>query len=278
LNLSTIPTLTVQNSAMRFDTGRLVNPQVGRAGREAIAFTVMRAPDANDEPTLVLSNLLVEGQAFPGVEYQVVISGTAIANNDQEVYHAHHGHGNAHGAVLRHMSRGVFTSLPYHGTVVTNASGGVWDHAPDLGAPGQGAPGRELRVHEGMPAVAGVDVPFFWEIVGPNRVGMISLRVFAEYFLGTTPVWNHPSGTISGLHANGSEVSFSFTNGATNVNLRVDGVDSTVDIATFVDFLSGPAGTVSPSVINDRAYLPLRFVAEAFGLTVEQVGNVVIIR
>jgi len=265
-------TVEVDGNGLIIGTGSVILPSEGGAGVTGgtmLRFPVSRVPNArdNDDPvTITISGVNVSGTVVPHIEYQVVVRGSAVAENHVTL-------GNTAGV-------GNFTTHPYFTPAVIFVGGILEDAPPVDGRPGQGAPGlsRELRVHEGMGEVAGVDVPFFWEIVGPNRVGMISLRVFAEYFLGTTPVWEHPSGTISGLHANGNEVSFSFTNGATNVNLRIDGVDSTVDIATFVDFLSGPAGTVSPSVINNRAYLPLRFVAEAFGLTVDLVGNVVVIR
>jgi hypothetical protein len=281
LNLSGIPTLSVEGSALRFDTGRLVNPQVGRTGREAVVFTVVRQPNANEEPTITISNLNVEGQAFPGVEYQIVLSGTSIANNDQEVYHALH-IDRAYGTRIRAMNRGVFTSLPYHGTAVTNAG------RADAPPPGELPPGvtpppaAEFRLQEGVP-FGGVADPLIWHIVGPNRVGMVSMRAFAV-LIGSTDdqiVWNSETrvAEIRGTHFNGESVGIAVQMGNTNATVvHGTGEPQTVDIATAVNFLSGPAGTVEPLNIGGVVYLPLRFVAETFGFTVERQGNIVIFR
>jgi len=276
LSLSGIPTLTVADSALRFGPGNLVTPQFGRTGRSAVVFTVIRQPNANEEPVLTISNLAVEGQVFPGVDYQIVVSGTAVAYNDQEIFHSLH-QSTAFGTQIRSMNRGVFTSLPYYQSVVYNDGEGRWDGAPGSGLPG--AQGRLLRVWEGMPAVANVSVPFYWEMVGPNRVGMISLAVFAEEFLGTTPVWDSAArtGSIQGLDVNGNQVAVSFTIGSTSINISTNGGYETVDIADFVQGLSGPSGTVRPTILDGRAYLPLRFIANAFGLNVSHEGAVVTI-
>ena len=281
LNLSGIPTLVVEGSALRFDTGRLVNPL---EGTPAVVFTVTRQPNAGEEPTVTISNLAVEGQVFPGVEYQIVVSGTTIANNDQVVFHALTQRNQAYGTQMRSMNRGVFTSLPYHGTVVTNDGAGRWDGAPGTGGDNNVAPPpsrNEFRLQEGVP-FGGVADPLIWHIVGPNRVGMVSLRAFAV-LIGASDdqiVWDEAARTAQ-IHApnfNGDTVGIRVEIGNTTATVQIAGENQFVDIATAVNFLSGPAGTVEPLMINDRVYLPLRFVAETFGFTVEQQGNVVIFR
>jgi len=272
LNLSSIPTLTVEGSALRFDTGRLVNPQVGRTGREAIAFTVIRAANANEEPVVTISGLQVEGQAFPGVEYQLVLSGPSIAMNDQEVFHGRH-QDTAYGTQLRHMNRGVFTSLPYHGTIVVTEQG---DAGPGVGGPQ--APGREFFLTEGVP-FGGVEEPLYWYIVGRNRVGMVSLRAFAYLVGGDDAVaeWDSATrvGSISSIDRNGEQVAISVTEGNPRANIRTAAGDQNVDMADYVRGLSGPTGSVYPINRGGRLYLPLRFVAELFGYRVERTGNVV---
>ena len=282
LSLSSIPTLTVEGSALRFDTGRILRPSVGTHGREGVAFTVMRAPDAGDNPVITLSNLFVEGQAFPGVEYQIVVSGTAIANNDQEVYRANTSTA-AEGGALRHMSRGVFTTLPYNGTVVANVFGGVWDHAPEGGPGGITVPPvRELRLWEGMGAVSGVDTPFFWHRLNDELVvGMVALRVFADFVGDSNPTWDQATQTaqVIAYDRNGNQVTLAVQANNTQAAIQNAGQpQQNVDIATAARGASGPAGTVMPLFVNDRIYLPLRFVAETFGYTVSMEGNVVVFR
>ena len=273
LNLSGIPTLNVEGSALRFSPGHLVNPQVGLTGREAVGFTVTRAANANEEPLITLSNLSVEGQAFPGVEYQLVLSGPSIAMNDQEVFNAHHG--NAQGTQLRHMNRGVFTSLPYNGTIVMTEQG----ESGPLPGPGPGPQEtREFFLTEGVP-FAGVEEPLYWHIVGRNRVGMVSLRAFA-YLVGGEDAdfdWDSATrvGSVSSLNRHGEPVAISVTEGNPRANIRTGAGDQSVDMADYVRGLSGPTGSVYPINRGGRLYLPLRFVAELFGYRVERTGNVV---
>jgi len=281
LSLSGIPTLTVADSALRFDHGRLVNPRDGIA---AVVFTVTRMPNANEQPSITISNLQVEGQVFPGVDYQIVVSGTTIANNDQVVYYAASQRTTAYGTQMGRMNRGVFTSLPYHGTVVSNDGEGRWDGAPGYGTPGVTPPlaNQEFRLQEGVP-FGGVAEPLIWHIVGPNRVGMVSMRAFAV-LIGASDdqiVWDSENrvAQIHGRHFNSElTIGISVQVGNTNATVQIDGVNQTVDIATAVNFLSGPAGSVEPLFLNGVAYLPLRFVAETFGFTVERQGNIVIFR
>jgi len=140
----------------------------------------------------------------------------------------------------------------------------------------------ELRLWEGMGPIGGADTPFIWYSVPNtrNRVGLISLRAFA-YFIGdSNPVWDGDirMATTSGFDAYGNWVTVEVVQGSAVANIVVNDVVWQVDIATATDFLSGPAGTVVPVFINNRIYLPLRFVAEVFGFTVTAEGSDVVVR
>jgi len=275
LSFAGTPVLTVANSSMRFSHGQ-------RDG-DRFVFTVVQAPTRNEEPTLTLSGLRVSGIAYPEVDYSIVVSGTGIANNDMAVFmHAWSGQGAP--AQLRSLSRGVFSTLPYYATALTNAGEGRWEGAPTGDTPTNQPPQNlEFRLQEGVP-FGGVAEPLIWHIVGPNRVGMVSMRAFAV-MIGSDPeeeiVWDSATrvAEVRGRHHNGHQVGIAVQMGNTNATVvQGTGSPQTVDIATAVNFLSGPAGTVEPLNVNNHVYLPLRFMAETFGFTVERQGNIVIFR
>ncbi|MCL2286933.1 MAG: hypothetical protein FWC32_11310, partial [Firmicutes bacterium] len=237
LNLAGVPTLSVANSNMRFSHGQ-------RDG-DRVVFSVVRAPDANDEPTLTISGINVSGIAYPGVEYQVVVSGTGIANNDMTVFlHTFAGQGTP--GQLRSLARGVFNTLPYYDVALTNAGEGRWEGAPGYDAPPAPPeppqppvpPVREYRLQEGVP-FGGVAEPLIWHIVGRNRVGMVSMRAFAV-LIGASEdqiVWNSETrvAEVRGQHFNGETVGVAVQMGNTNATVVIgNAAPQTVDIATAV--------------------------------------------
>jgi len=228
--------------------------------------------------------LNVEGQAFPGVEYQIIISGTGVANNDQEVFNAVNERRTAEAAILRTMNRGIFTSLPYNETALENVFGGLLDLSPVLSDPAPLAPaavGNEFRMWAGMGPIAGVDEPFRWvPLAGTDlRVGFVSARAFAFFVNGSPDTgvnWNAATNTatITGQDVFGNAVSVVMTVGS-NI-AQVNGTP--VDIATYAG-QSGPAGSIQVVPTPDgRIFLPLRFLANAFGRTVQAEGEVVVFR
>jgi len=290
INLVNVPTVTVNEaSGLRLDGGRLMNPTTGgNVGRAGIAFTVTRQPygGAAPAPEITISNINVEGSAYPGVEYQLIFSGTGIANNDQEVFHAtrtRNVFGNvAEAAVIGNMNRGIFTSLPYNETVLENVFGGLLDLVPGL-TDTNPSPGlsNEFRMWAGMGQIAGVDEPFRWvPLAGTDlRVGFVSARAFAFFVNGSPDTgvdWNAATNTatISGKDVYGNNVNVVMTVGS-NI-AQVNGTP--VDIATYAN-QSGPAGSIQVVPTPDgRIFLPLRFLANAFGRTVQAEGEVVVFR
>ena len=280
VNLLNIPTLTVNaESGLRFDTGRLMAPTAGgHVGRAGVVFTVTRQPYGGNAPApeIIISNIRVEGQAFPGIEYQVILSGTAIADNDQEVFNAVRNRNVAEATVIAAANRGIFTSLPYNRTALENVAGGA-DRAPEGGTQLV----NEFRMWQGMGPIAGVNEPFRWvPLVGTNlRVGFVSARAFAYFINGSPDVgvnWDAATNTatVGGTDVHGNAVSVVMTVGSNIATVN----GSPVDIATFAG-QSGPAGSIQVVPTPDgRIFLPLRFLANAFGRTVTLEGEVVVFR
>jgi len=233
----------------------------------SMSFEVIRESQEGRGPgTIVLENNRIMGTFLPGIQYGISVTAPAVAANT--------GRGMT--------GRGNFDWIPYFAEIIEFGDFDYEGLPPGVGEPGAHVPGRELRLWEGMPSLADIDIPFYWEIVGNNRVGMVSLRVFAEEFLGTEPAWDagNARATITGYDFNGNWVSVVLEVGNHRATVSVDSPQNYefVDIATFVSYLSGPANTVVPTMRHNRMYLPLRFVANAFGLTTEMVGDVVIVR
>jgi len=285
INLLNIPTVHVNaESGLRLDSGRLMAPTAGgHVGRAGVAFTVMRQPYGGNAPApvITISNIFVEGRAYPGIEYQIIVSGTAVANNDQEVFNATRRRTEAEAAIIARMNRGIFTSLPYNATALENVLGG-WDVAPQGPDTGEiPAHLREFRMWAGMGPIAGVTDPFRWvDLPGTNlRVGFVSARAFA-YFINGSPdqgvEWDAASGvaTISGQDINSNAVQVVLTVGSNIAQIN----GRPVDIATEARY-SGPAGSIQVVPTPDgRIFLPLRFLAQTFGRTVHAEGEVVVFR
>jgi len=261
--------------------------------RRTVAFTVNRQPHPGLNPfDITFTNITADGLVEPGVEYNLVVSGTRIAQNEQSIRVAIDGRDNntqpGLGGALMALNAGTFTTQPYATPAVEYSSGspvtdpGLITEIPPF--PSIPEPARELRLWEGMGPfrdIPSVPEPFIWEHVGPNRVGFVSLRVFVEELVQGEAHWDDETSTatITGTNSLGTQVSIAVQSGNTNATIQVANEPAqTVDIATYVGFNSGPAGSVSVVNRNSNVFLPLRFVSEAFGYTVELVGNVVIFR
>ena len=284
LNIATIPTIsTNEESGLRFAPGVFVaNPSITMVGRQAVVFVVDRAPWGGNSPApvITISNLYVEGQAFPGVEYQIVVSGTGIAQNDQEVFNRVVQQGTEAGAMIQ-TNTGVFASLPYNYTALENVAGGVWNNVPGV-LPG-GIARRGMMFWEGMPSRIGLTEPPFLLRIGQDagvHVSYVMVREFAA-FVGDMNPHNERvtvggesvmTARIDGTASNGSPVSVQIWERSPYADIIRDGATTRVDIAQYI---GGASGTVvTPLLIDGRFYLPLRFMAVAFGYQVSwDAGN-----
>jgi hypothetical protein len=101
--------------------------------------------------------------------------------------------------------------------------------------------------------------PFMWQYEGGFRVGMVSLRVVAEFF-GGVPAFANGVATITGTARDGSPVTIILTEG--NSTALINGIE--VDIALYSESHT-VAGAVMPVNFDNRIYVPMRFVVKAFG-------------
>jgi len=287
LNLYANPAVTSSADSLVLGPVRWVTaPAVGGVHAPGfLEFTIVRVPPSHLDlayETITLTGVRVTGNIVPDVEFHAVLSGTAVAGNRIGSHPIGQFPDNLTGF-------GLFGGLPYTDLAVVYYTGMVADDGTSTNFGGQGnitppPQHREFRLVEGVP-FGGVAEPLIWHIVGPNRVGMVSMRAFAV-MIGADPdediVWNSTDrvAEVRGVHFDGvTPIGIAVQMGNTNATV-VHGTAAprTVDIATAVGELSGPAGTVQPLVFNDHVYLPLRFMAETFGYTVERQGNVVIFR
>lgn len=244
--------------------------------RHGVAVTVQRQPVTGVGPfDIVFRNLYITGRLIPGRDYQVAVSGTRIAQNDQTVQVAFNSTAGI-AATIPQLNVGTFTALPYaRSIVVDDPASGI----RDTGAPG-GTQGNFLALREDMlPVDTNVGGEFqrveepFWLMTNPvdSRyvVSMLNPRVFADFIDGDIEFSNGVV-TFSGFDANGNLVEVVLTTGSSNATVN----GQTVDIATFAG-ASGPNGSIQTINRNDRTFVPLRFLANAFLLDIRfQEGTV----
>ena len=252
-----------QRAVLTSGTGLVLGPINRPAAQGATAtagtpfeFEILQVPQEhqNSGPAVItIENVTVSGTVIPNVEYYVIVSGEAFAYN-------WHNQAGSPGV-------GRFASIPYHefaGAYYTGILDGNVGGGGGLGQPGEVL---ELVLWYGMPSRSinnePIPVPFMWYYNFPGlRAAMVNPRVFADAF-GLELVWSDAARQWTITSPEGVVVVGTLG----SASAMVDGVE--VDIATFVNFNSGPAGSVSPVVVNDRSFLPVRFFANAFGLNVD---------
>jgi hypothetical protein len=243
-------------------------------------YTVLReSPDGLAEITF--EDVLITGNIYPNVEYNVVISGNAVARNDFYVYDV------ATENYNRTMEQLLFFDPPYErplfdfeGTDATRPGGTEWgDEAPEYVADPpatvvtppvigsettivQTAP-QSWTINEYTAGKEGYPSPFIMrEVAGTNlAIGMVHARAIGE-FLGLDVNWTEPTATLSGKDKYGNDLVIKFDNGA-SVGY-INGV--AYDIADYSG--SSPSGTGTAYNENNGLYLPLRFIMNAYGGTI----------
>jgi len=247
---------------------------VGTGQDAYVRFEVIR--ESQREPGVIyLTNNAVMGTFLPAIEYGISINALPIAANPMppRIDENPIAQNTARGLT----GRGNFDMVPYFVQIVSFAAFDYDALPPGVGIPGPGQGGR-LTLHPNMQPIAvregaPVDQPFFlWtnpQAPGYN-VGMLNPRVFAE-FIGGTATWEGTSGTVTGHDANGNAVTVVFTMGSNFATVN----GQQVDIASFAG-ASGPANSIQPLNVNDRIFVPLRFIANAFLLPVGWAGGGVV--
>jgi len=227
---------------------------------------IHRVPDegVNSGPiTITLSNVSVSGTVIPHVQYNVIVLGTAVADN-------------FHDSNTALPLVGRFAIEPYYAFAGAYYHGIIGD-APPSGDPGELPPLPQVfRLQEGVP-FRGVDQPLIWETVGNYRVGMVSLRAFA-YLIGIEADdidWNPETQTavIRGQSSQGVAAGVQVTQGVSMARVFEAGAWVDHDIASFAHG-QGHVLSNNVSAVNryNRLYVPFRFAANAFGYSVELIG------
>jgi len=272
------------DSGMILGRGEMRTMDVGGHPTEVFVFPVL-APSVYEPATITLTHNFVLGNVSPGVDYRVVVTGPRIAPNSDVVW-AHEFNRDPESVrgdlgnlpvttvatpaiALRENPNTLFSSLPYSQTIVAFGAFEGEVVGPGVG-PGIGIERPALVLHQYMQPVAVSDGPpvadpfFLWNNpAAPGvAVGMLQLRVFFEH-IGGTGHFADGVATISGYDANGNLITVVLTTGS-NI-ATVNGVAH--DIATFAG-ASGPPNSITPLNIDNRIFVPLRFVANAFLLPV----------
>lgn len=205
-----------------------------------------------------------------------VVPGTLVVDNGFMADITITGTGAA--GVVTRDTLGVFDSFPYAVPVVE-----WYGYDPNLIPGPQPGPvrglGERLVLREGMlPIIANdgsvVYNPFLLHNFGQGYVvSMLNPRVFADFVEGDIE-WTEATQTIvfSGYDSNGNNIIVSLQVGSNIANIN----GQNVDIATFAGN-SGPANSIQTIIVADRAFVPLRFLANAFLLPIQwQDGTVIL--
>jgi len=272
-------------------------------------FRVIRPSTGNTPGIITFSDVTVSGPVVPNVEWHVVVFGPQIAPNSSfEWYHfAPPAARPASPAIGSREERSLFYYLPYHATILTIHGTADVDigQGPDP-TPGPGplptptptplptqtpTPIGVLTVQNGMPGMMTtvngdtqfVEQPFimYQNAITGNNMGMVSARVFASH-INASGIYPMPGGagaTIVGTNIRtGQQTTVVMTVGSPIATIN----GQSVDIATFVQqnnaqgqWATGPASSVHMVNVGGRTFLPVRFLAYAFGLNVSTGGGIV---
>jgi hypothetical protein len=292
-----VGTSNLRNSVVTADPISGMEIRVTPDAHNGFVIEITRESHGNTPGTITIANNTFMSVIIPGVDYLVSVATPmgriGVAENTRLVG-TNQGQGFGEGAVSR---LGDFNALAYYVRVV---------EAGEVSVAGPGQPG--VPNIPGLPNVPGVVIPQLPNLVLQNDMGpihtnvmnmnglreaitvsqpmrtvgfpgttMIAMRAFANHIDGTLN-WNGTEriATISGINfRTGDQVTVSAQIGNNLATIQTGlGHTTTVDIATFVNFQSGAAGTVAPAVLDNLTYLPVRFFAYAFGLDVQWAGGV----
>ena len=260
-------------------------------GQNAFVDVEIIRESVRGQGVITLTNNHVIGTFHQAIRYGISVNATPIATNEGPGSVVSTAPGNiGRNPIAQNTARGIrgiglFDNIPYFVEVVRFEDFVYEGLPPGIGVPGPGigiTPGQNFRFWEGMGAMPTnvdgdfqvVEEPFILYQTTPEwRVSMINPRAFA-HLIGGSINWNEATQTVTltGPDANGvNDVTVVLT--VNSNQAMVNG--NNVDIATFATE-SGPAGSVSTLNIGDRTFIPLRFIANAFGYQVDPSGFPVI--
>jgi hypothetical protein len=259
-------------SGLQLSQGRPTRHSYANTLYEGMVFTVTHE-SRNNPATITFTGVKLLGYIYPEVDYQVVVSGNAIAENDYLVFEE--AKGNTVSVIEEQL---LFSNAPYNSSfysfddVDTNIPGGTgYADAPaatDPAAPVEQPPvvapyvpegPTAWTINESTPGKEGYPNPF----IRRNGVGLGHVGAIAE-FLGLEASWDDSikTATLTGTDKYGAPLEIILVQNDTNG--IINGVS--YDIGTKTG--SGAPGTITVLNENNAIYLPLRFVHEAYGGTI----------
>jgi len=267
--------VNTEDSGLKLTRGSVLRHRWSNSWVNGVRFTVEevsreRASRSNSTyGEIVITGGAITGPVYPGVEYEVVVSGSAVAANNYTVFENRRESSQiASYDESRIRSWRLFDSEPYSTAAFEydmNSS-----EAPPVEVEVLVPPivrHRSLTLNEWTPAGADGIVPFIMHQINEStKVGMVSPRVIAEFFDGNVQ-WDGTTATITADHKDGGSVTVTLQAGATSGTVN----GATQDIATFssYDLSKVPAGSVEVVNVDGRFYVPMRFVTNAFGYSIE---------
>jgi len=222
----------------------------------------------SDVGEVIITGGRITGPVYPGVNYEIVVSGTAVAANQYSVFENRRGSATLSSYdAARNASWRLFDTEPYATPAFEFDLEGSTPPPVEIEVilPPAATVSQSLTLNEWSPEINGVR-PFVMVQVDENtRVGMVSPRVIAEFFGGSAD-WDAGSGTatITGKHKDGSDVVVTLQAAATSGTIN----GSSQDIATYSG--SAAPGTVQVyTSASNNFYVPMRFMTNAFGYTID---------
>jgi len=279
--------VNTEDSGLELEVGRIITPW-GSNLIHGVSFTIkQQSRDQNNRYTepgvITITGGVITGPVYPGVNYEVVVSGSAVAGTNYTVAASRYTTTTAQNERWR-----FFDAEPYRADAFSYDSATSAAPPSDTAAPPAAAPPAviitdTLNLNVAMQTMFGVDHPYIKQTIpGTNTgYGAVSARVFGR-FLGMSDDEIQASYseanrtfTLVGSNKSGETVTVELTQDSPNAVIN----GNTVDIAEFSGYAAGYRGTVQVVTVNARTYLPLRFLANAFekGVTSTDGGDSVII-
>jgi hypothetical protein len=262
-----IADVNTEESGLKLRAGKDIRHRFGVNWCNGIAFEIEAESYKPDAPGVIeITGCKISGAVYPDVEYNVVVSGNAVARNDQYVFEDEW---DSSYDVVKRNQWWLFDVAPYPQLAMqlTENEFDTIQQAPpaEIDIPSVYKPTAKSRAYnEYTPAsdeTAGVK-PFILREVAPGyKLGLISMRTFAKFIEGDEPDWNAETSTatITGFDVNGNALEVKLVTGDTKGT--INGVSW--DIAEFSG--SAPSGTCTALNENGIIYLPLRFLCNAAG-------------
>jgi len=267
-----VPEVNTEDSGLKLTRGSVLRHRWSNSWVNGIRYTIEERSHergsrvASDVGEVIITGGLITGPVYPGVRYEVVVSGTAVGANN---YTVHENRRESSTLTSYDWSRvnswRLFDSSPYSVDAFEFFEEEIPDAPPEPEPEPQPTVSQSLTLNEFSPEINGVK-PFVMVQVDANTsVGMVSPRVIAEFF-GGSATWDAGSGvaTINGVHVDGSAVEVTLQAGATSGTVN----GQSYDIATYSQ--SATPGLVSVYTSDaGNFYVPMRFMTNAFGYTID---------